>query len=294
MLIKRFLQVPNKSMKEASHSLFNYLSYRDFLRDFYTNQKSHSPWYSYRVFAQQAGLASPNYLKLVIDGQRRITDKTLDAFIKGLKLDILESNYFKTLVLYNNNKNDKTKNKYLDELLALKRSATKAAELRRDRYDILGRWHHWIIREMVLLKDFSPDPQTLSKRLNYRITPEEAEYSIALLERLEFLEKSTEGTYRLREPVISTTDEISSKVIRDLHAQFMQLAFDALTKLPVEKRVVQGVSIALPKNQIDSVKEKIKNLCKDISEMFAENYQNDQVFHLVINFFPLTNDGENP
>lgn len=281
-------------MKKEALSLFECLNYRDFLKDFYMRHKSRSPWYSYRVFAQQAGLLSPNYLKLVIDGQRRITDKTLDAFIKGLKLNTLESHYFKTLVLYNNNEDNAAKNKHFDELLAIKRSATRAAELRKDRYDILSRWHHWIIREMVLLKDFSPDPHALSKRLNYRITPEEAQHSIALLERLEFLEKGPEGTYRLREPVISTTDEISSKVIRDLHSQFMNLAFDALSKLPVEKRVVQGVSIALPKSQIDIVKEKIKNLCKDISEMFAENYQNDQVFHLVINFFPLTNDGENP
>ncbi len=281
-------------MGEAKKNLFEYLDYRDFLRDFYQTQKSRNSCYSYRAFALKARLASPNYLKLVIDGKRRITDKTIDCFIKGLNLKPLEIRYFKSLILYNESEELEVKDKHLQKMLILKRSASEAAQLRKDRYDILRCWYHWAIREMVLLKNFSADPNLIAKSLGYRITPEEAQESMAILERLQFLEKGEDGKYKLNEPLISTTDEISSKIIRDLHAQFMQLAFDSVMKLSVEKRVVQGVTIALPREQIDKVKEKIKILCKDISEMFREDYQNDQVFHLVINLFPLSNDGETP
>ncbi len=270
--------------------LYAYLDYREFLRDFYLAQKSRNKGYSYRVFAQKAKLASPNYLKLVIDKKRRITEKTMDAFIKGLTLNQAEANYFRALVAYKESTTSEQQNIFLDEILRLKRRATATTELQEDKYEILRRWHHWAIREMILLKDFAADPAFIAKKLSFLITSEEAKASLSLLESLEFYKKDEAGKYRLTEPLISTTDDISSKLIRDLHIQFMQLALNALIRLPVQKRMVQGVTIALPQEKIATVKNKIKTLCKEISEMFDENYQNDQVFHLVVNFFPLSTE----
>ncbi len=45
-----------------------------------------------------AKIRSPNYLKLVIDGKRRITERSLEAFVLGLKLQGVESEYFRNLV----------------------------------------------------------------------------------------------------------------------------------------------------------------------------------------------------
>lgn len=268
--------------------IYEYTDYREFLSAFYQKQKSRNPWYSFRVFATKAQLASPNYLKLVIDKKRRITDKTIESFVKGLSLATSEAAYFRALVSFNECTDRALKERFYEELVRLRRGAAQVPELHNHEREILKHWYTWAIREMVLLKDFSPDADKIVKRLINSISIKDAESSVALLERLGFIEKMVCGRYILKEPLVSTTQEISSDAIKNLHGQFMRLAFDAIFSQPLTNRVVNGVTIALPTPLIAVVREKIKAFCKEISEMFDENYQNDEVCHLLVTFFPLT------
>ncbi len=83
----------------SSPSLFDYFDYREYLHDYYQFHKRKNSAYSYRLFARKAKLGSPNYLKLVVDGKRRITDRTLYQFARGLGLSRDEEKYFRELVM---------------------------------------------------------------------------------------------------------------------------------------------------------------------------------------------------
>ncbi len=91
-----------EKIKDAGHTpnLFDYFDYREYLQDYYQFHKKRNSSYSYRLFARKAKLGSPNYLKLVVDGKRRITDRTLFQFARGLGLNRDEEKYFRELVLY--------------------------------------------------------------------------------------------------------------------------------------------------------------------------------------------------
>lgn len=67
------------SVKKGSPvEVYGYLDYRAFLADLYTAKKARG--FSYRSFSRRAGLSSPNYLKLVIDGQRNLSAKMAERF----------------------------------------------------------------------------------------------------------------------------------------------------------------------------------------------------------------------
>ena len=85
--------------EQSSPNLFDYFDYREYLHDFYQFHKKRNSSYSYRLFARKAKLGSPNYLKLVVDGKRRITDRTLCQFARGLGLNQDEEKYFRELVM---------------------------------------------------------------------------------------------------------------------------------------------------------------------------------------------------
>jgi len=85
----------------ALRSVYQHDDYRVFLREFYDHKKRLSLSYSYRAFAEKAGLNSPNYLKLVIDGGRNLTVANIHAFAKALGLARDELAYFEALVLCN-------------------------------------------------------------------------------------------------------------------------------------------------------------------------------------------------
>ena len=53
-------------------SVYEYLDYRQFLRDHFAASKKAKPQYSFRYFSRRAGLSSSNFLKLVMDGKRNL------------------------------------------------------------------------------------------------------------------------------------------------------------------------------------------------------------------------------
>ena len=60
--------------------VFRYRDYRQYLRDVYGARKQSEYGFSYRAFARKAGLSAPNYLKLVADGQRKLTPEMATRF----------------------------------------------------------------------------------------------------------------------------------------------------------------------------------------------------------------------
>src|SRR6187549_2774321 len=88
-----------RARRRSPIDVFRYLDYRAFLADYYKARKGRG--FSYRAFSRAAGLGAPNYLKLVIAGQRNLTQATAERFAStcGLQGDAAE--YFARLVAFN-------------------------------------------------------------------------------------------------------------------------------------------------------------------------------------------------
>jgi len=279
-------------MEQGSLDIFQYGDYRTYLADFYRQEKVRSPGFSHRSFARRAGLASPNYLKLVIDGLRPITEKNLGSFLRGLKLSGSQSEYFRILVSMKESRNEKEKAELLERLLKLRiRYSGDPLQLDRDRWEILRSWHHWAIREMVLLKDFQPDPTWIATKLGRKITAAQARESLEVLERLEFLKSDLQtGQLRQSDPMITTSDEISNLIVRHIQRQFVELGLVSLFHDPVEVREISGVTLALRQDQVSVFKKMLKDFRRELNRQFSDPEVTgaDHVYHLEMMFFPVT------
>ena len=87
---------------DRSHrpSVYEYVDYRAYLRAFYEAEKAQRAAFSYRYFARRAGLASPNFLKLVIEGKRNLGKESVLAFATALDLNAEETEFFNDLVAF--------------------------------------------------------------------------------------------------------------------------------------------------------------------------------------------------
>lgn len=283
-------------MEQGSLDIFQYGDYRTFLADFYRREKTRSPGFSHRSFAKRAGLASPNYLKLVIDGLRPVTEKNLAAFLRGLKLAGPQGEYFRILVSMKESRDDKEKSSLLERLLKMRvKYSGDPLQVDKDRWEILRSWHHLAIREMVLLRDFQADPHWIASRLGRKITPAQAKESLEILKRLEFLkEDALTGRLRLSEPMITTSDEISNLIIRHLQRQFVELGMVSLFHDPVHVREISGITLALREDQIPAFKKMLKDFRRELNRQFSDSNESkaDHVYHLATLFFPVTKTGE--
>src|SRR5262245_48288283 len=104
--------------------LGQFTDYRHYLREFYDykrHQTRHSlrP-YSYATFAAGADIRSPNYLKLIMDGQRNLSADMARKFAKALALDKQDTEEFMALVDYTQAVEPLERNRHLKTLADLR------------------------------------------------------------------------------------------------------------------------------------------------------------------------------
>ncbi len=273
-------------------NLFDYFDYREFLQDYYQFHKKRNSSYSYRLFARKAKLGSPNYLKLVVDGKRRITDRTLFQFARGLGLSRDEEKYFRELVLYQEVSDPDSKELHLRSLLKYQEKQRTPTPLKADRIKFLLDWHHSVIRELVSTREFSEEPSWIAKRLGNKITEAQAKESIELLERLQILKRNINGRLEQQEPLLTSSDEVPSHVIRSLHRTFLRKAINSIFSVPIDRRELSGLVISIPQNRMKELKEEIKEFRKKLNRKYGIEKQSDDVFFVGLYLFPVTSRGE--
>ncbi|MBD3316782.1 MAG: TIGR02147 family protein [Chitinivibrionales bacterium] len=133
--------------------LFEHMNYREYLADYYAEKKARRACYSYRLFSRKAGFASPNFLKLVIEGQRNLSKDSVFKFSKALGFNKREAEYFENLVFFNQSKTLEEKNAYLSNLMRF-RGRVDPAKIERSEYAYFSQWYHPVIRELIASVDF--------------------------------------------------------------------------------------------------------------------------------------------
>lgn len=103
-------------MLSVDIDVFAYLDYREFLRDYYLTRKTTGRGFSYRSFSRRAGLKSPNYLKLVIDGDRNLSTDMAERFAAACGLGDDAQRYFIDLVAYCQATSAATRNRHYARL----------------------------------------------------------------------------------------------------------------------------------------------------------------------------------
>lgn len=275
-------------------NLFDYFDYREFLHDYYLFHKKRNASYSYRLFARKAKLGSPNYLKLVVDGKRRITDRTLYQFARGLGLSRDQEKYFRELVMYQEVSDPDSKEQHLRSLLKYQEKQRTATPLRSEKIKVLLDWHHSVIRELIATKGFKEDPAWIAKRLGNKISEIQAKESLELLTRLGLVHRNLDGRLVQREPLLTSSDEVPSHVIRGLHRTYLRKAITSIFSVPMDKREMSGLILSVPQNRIKEVKEEIKEFRRKLNRKYGMDPDGDEVYFIGLYLFPVTQRGDSP
>lgn len=274
-------------MKKKSHSVYSYINYRTFLKDFYESKKSANPLFSFRVFSRMAGFTSPNFLKLVILGKRNLSASGVAKVAKALSIKGRECDFFTALVNFNQSDLLEEKKKYYDQLAYFKEfNEVKKIDVNIYRY--LSKWYHAAIRELVLLPNFREDPNWISRKLEKAITPEEALESLKLLEKLKLLKRDE---YKKLKPTVknlSTDPEIFDLSVSGFHSEMIHLAIKAIDKTPPEFRDISSVTVAVDKATFLEAKKRIRQFRRELNVLLSACKKPDSVYQLNFQIFNLT------
>jgi uncharacterized protein (TIGR02147 family) len=277
------------SNEKKAPDVLHYSNYRTFLADYYEFMKSESPIFSHRYFAKKAGIPSPNYLKMVTDGKRNLTKKSLVKFSAALELKGLRADFFENLVFFNQAETLPERNVYYGNIL---RTRAKAGLRRLDeaQFQLFSDWRHIAVRELAAAKGFRPDAKWVAKKMGKAITEKEAEESLKLLAMLGLLKKTANGLAQ-SDVNIATADEVRSLLVKNYHHQMIRMAAASLDSLPAAKRDISSITIPIHAKDFAKVKEQIQLMRKELLNLAAEPGSGEDVVQVNIQLFPLTELG---
>ncbi len=272
-------------------NVFEYLDYREFLRDLYRHRKATEYGFSYRAFSRRAGLRSTNYLKLVMDGERNITPEMAVQFAKGCGLEDQEADYFCELVAFNQSQSAVERNRCHERLTRF-REYRSIHKLDAAQAAYHSTWYLPAIRELVARSDFREDPRWIARTLTPRITADEAERAIGTLLTLGLLERDAEGRLRQAEALITTGSGPLGHHIVNYHRTMMARAAEALDTVVREEREISSVTLCVSHDVMLDIKERIREFRRELLQVAELGGAPERVVQINFQLFPLSEKKE--
>jgi uncharacterized protein (TIGR02147 family) len=265
--------------------VFRYLDYRGFLADMYATQKQRG--LSYRSFARRAGLGAPNYLKLVIDGQRNLTPAMAQRFAEASGLGAEASAYFCELVAFCQARGAAQKALHHQRLLSFRRYR-EAHKLEGAQADYHSAWYLPAIRELVSRDGFRDDPSWIAAQLVPPIKPSEAKQALATLLRLGLIERDAQRRLRQTSAVVTTGPETQGLHIATYHAEMAKRAIAAIDLVPAAQRDISALTLCVGPTGLARLKQRIQTFRRELLELAESETERCQVVQLNFQLFPLS------
>ncbi len=266
--------------------IFTYQDYRAFLKDIYEDKKKQGWKLSYRALGKLVGFNSAGFFTNIIKGKRGISPQIASKFAEVFKLKIKEREYFELLVLADQAKNQTQKKYFLDKAITLKKIKFKIKDV--GAHQFYEKWYYSAIREMMDYVPFKDDYRELAKMLYPSIKPREAEKAIELLEKLGFIKKQSNGTFKQTDPFIKSGDKITSANLARFHMETSELAKRATDKCPVSNRNISTLTLGISEEGYNTIVHKIREFRQELMEIAKKETDKDRVYHINFHVFPMT------
>jgi uncharacterized protein (TIGR02147 family) len=269
-------------------NVFNYQNYREYLREFYNEQKVLKKNFSYRAFSKMAGIATSSFFFHVIEGKRNLTKATVLKISSAIGHDREDADFFENLVFFNQAKSIAEKTLYYSRLIE-NRKTLNFEEIPKDRFEFYRTWYHSVVREVITLFDFQDDFEKLGSFIVPPIRAIEAKKSVALLEKLGFIEKGKDGKYHQTTTLINV--KVSAReafIIEKFQMEMLEVALRAYNCIPVHNRMSLSTTITVSEETFELFKLRLREMQRQLMEISNLDSKPTAVYQLTVNLFPIS------
>lgn len=271
---------------KTKKSIFAFDDFREYLKDVYDSAKTSDRKFSFRYFARIFGSKNPSFLKLVIEGERNLTSRHVENWIRHFKLKEEEAFFFRNLVHFNQSRTIEEKHRYLVRIQQSK-SYRKAHPLTFSQYAYFTNWYFVPIREMVSLRDFREDPKWIARQLKFPVTETQIETAISEMLKLGILRRNAEGRLEQTNAFVTTDDRIVSAALAKSHQDLIKKGAESIDRIPREEREIFGFTFSIPQDYVEKVKAKVQDFRRELMDLIATSPEPDSVYQFHFMLFPL-------
>lgn len=264
--------------------VFEYTNYRAFLKDLYSERKAADPSFTYDYIGSKVGFKSSGYLSQVIKGQTNVSLEMAHRFAGFFGLNKKESEYFETLVLFNQAQRHDDKKCYYERMMSFKEASVKV--LGTNQYEYLSNWHNVAVREILHVYRFRGDYEELAKMVQPAITAEQAKQAVVILEKVGLVQKDAEGVYTL------TTEHVSSNAyspaIENYLLNSLDMAKKSVDAFAREEREISSVTMSVSRQGYGEIIKELQAFRNRIREIVANNSDPDRAYQFNFQVYPIS------
>lgn len=289
---------PQTVVPEIPHPVLGeYTDFRQYLKDVYECRRATESTgirqYSYSTFSAAADIKSPNYLKLIIEGRRNLSEDMMTKFAKALRLNKIEAEEFRALVRYGQATQPIERNQFLKELADLRaQRAFDLGKINQRSWEKVPGWIGWVLYAMADQRGVSFDADNLQKLFRAKANADEIRESLQkLVDSGELSVNHESGEISKARDLIESPQELPVALIRKLQAELIYLGIESLFRDSPKEREFGALTVALTEEEFNQVRFEVrqlrKRLQKDITVKRKAN-KGERVYQLNIQLFPVT------
>lgn len=271
---------------KKQNSIYSYLDYRLFLKDWYDAQLLSRTPLSYRGIAAAVGYNSPAHITMILKGKANLSQPHTENFSQLLKLNRRENEFFELLVNFNQEKNKENKQILLKKIVKFNKN--NSTLLTSAQFEYYQKWYYSVIHDILSFYKFDGDFNRLAAMVEPSITAREAQKAIKLLEKLNFIQKNSDGSYDCNYQSISAYSEGTSLVLSAYAEKMIDSSKHALNNLPDEERVISWSGFSASEEMFQKIKQEARAFRKKIIQMVQEDPNPNRAYHLNLQIFPVS------
>ena len=267
-------------------ALPEYSDYRKFLADYYREKKQAQPGFSHRYFLKSAGIKGPSFLKEVIDAKKNLSVSGIKGFARALELNEKEAEYFHYLVLYNQAKTARAKQRLFLRLSGLRADGITGM-IKKEQFEYFSHWYNIAVREYIHAHDFIDDYASMVRTISPKITREQAQNSVRLLSKLGLIKLGDNGSYIVSDPIISFDPEIENISAHNVHKSMQAISARALDIFPKEQRYFRTVIGSFSDDAFHKIRMELDGARKRILDIISDDAGERKIYHVGMQLYPL-------
>lgn len=266
-------------------SIFDYLEYREYLRDYYREQKKGKPFFSYRFIGHRVGMDSSFVIK-VLQGNLHVSAKKIESFIKLLELKGPEAEYFEALVHFCKAKTERQRKLYFDRLFAI--SSVKAQRLEAHQYEFFQKWYYSAVWSIINCVSFKGDFRALAEQCLPPITVWDAKRAVKLLLRLGLIKKDGDGRYSTTDTNLTTGPQWHSHAVEGYQREMVRLAGESIERSRKQERDLSTVTLCIDEKALPEIREHARQFRSSLIKLVNSHGGTGRVYQLNVQLFPLS------
>lgn len=266
--------------------IFDYLDYRELLKDALEDRKSAHPAFSHRMMAEALGLHTSNVFR-ILGKEAHLPARCQSRAVEFLGLNERCAAYFLLLVGYARERNTAARQEILEKAMALR--DVNRVELGEKELGYFRDWWVSAVRGVLELVDGRANPAEIARKLKPQVTEAQVAAALELLLELGLVKKGSSGRLLVGEPHLGATKgDKKAQAIREYQKQILSLASDALERFPPEVRDVTTLTMAVDNAVFEQIREILSECRNQVRKSSDGAKAPDRVMQMAMAYFPLT------